>query len=184
MSYQNIANAAPQNASQIFELTGDERVAYMKALGARNVDPPLPRSSHLRNKKTGVVFPWNELLAEQYDVMECCDASGNTDPAAWQATVAMAPLPDEDNALMAAKALDTTLGVATGLTDTYRSAEAPVVAPVETRLPDGTEFYDDVNPVPAATEQAPIEQEGMPEGVVPYVDLNASMDDLLKKLEK
>lgn len=63
------------------------RIAYMKAMGAVNVDPPLPRSSHLRNKKTGLVLPWNEMLAEQRDIMECCDASGNNDPRAWMPTV-------------------------------------------------------------------------------------------------
>lgn len=76
--------AQPTGAA-VFDLGSDaERIAYMRQLGARNTDPPLPRSTHLRNKANGRVLPWEETLAEQRDLMECCDASGNTDPAAWQ----------------------------------------------------------------------------------------------------
>lgn len=60
---------------------------YMTAMGAKNIAPPLARSSHLKNIKTGLIFPWNLGMAKQFDLMVNCDASGNTDPAAWQTTV-------------------------------------------------------------------------------------------------
>lgn len=63
------------------------REQYMRDLGATNIAPPLVRSTHLRNKKTGMIFPWNDMLAEQRDIMENCDEHGNTDPAAWMPQV-------------------------------------------------------------------------------------------------
>lgn len=63
------------------------RVEYMRAMGAINIDPPLARSSHLKNIKTGLVLPWSPGLAEQRDIMVNCDANGNTDTAAWAGTV-------------------------------------------------------------------------------------------------
>lgn len=60
---------------------------YMAAMGAKNIAPPLARSSHLKNVKTGLIFPWSPGMAEQRDLLVNCDASGNTDPAAWKATV-------------------------------------------------------------------------------------------------
>lgn len=62
-------------------------MAEMKRLGAKNVDPPLAPSTHLKNINTGVIFPWTAALAEHRDVLVNCDAEGNTDPAAWQRTV-------------------------------------------------------------------------------------------------
>lgn len=61
--------------------------AFLRRIGAKNVDPPLPRSAYLRNKKTGVVFAWSEMFALQTELMECCDRFGNTDPDAWMPDV-------------------------------------------------------------------------------------------------
>lgn len=42
------------------------------------------------------------MLAEQRDIMECCDSTGNTDPAAWRSTVNEAEYtPAERDALLA-----------------------------------------------------------------------------------
>lgn len=70
--------------------------AEMRALGAKNIEPPLAPSTHLKNIHTGVIFPWTAALAEQRDVLVNCDATGNTDPAVWQQTVrAEQDLPDQ-----------------------------------------------------------------------------------------
>lgn len=61
--------------------------AIMSELGAVNTGPALARSSHLKNIKTGRVFPWTEILAEQRDILVNCDANGNTDEASWRASM-------------------------------------------------------------------------------------------------
>lgn len=70
-----------------------DAIARMRAMGAQNVDPPLPRSAYLKNIKTGVILPWSIGLAEQRDIMVNCDSEGNTDPSAWTNTV----MPDNYN---------------------------------------------------------------------------------------
>lgn len=72
------------------------RDEYMRQLGAVNIRPPLPRSTHLRNKRNGHVLPWEEILAEQPDIFDCCDASGNTDPSAWETDVDYSDYDPED----------------------------------------------------------------------------------------
>lgn len=76
-----------QDVSNLLNMDDEARLAYMKQMGVRNILPPLPHSPCLKNKKTGIVLPWNNLLAEQQDLVECCDEHGNTDPAAWQPKV-------------------------------------------------------------------------------------------------
>lgn len=79
----------------------ENRVEAMRAMGATNVDPPLPRSAYLKNTKTGLVLPWSLALAEQRDIMVNCDMYGNTDPAAWSQTVnPVAYDPSEQETLM------------------------------------------------------------------------------------
>lgn len=63
------------------------REALMRRIGVANIDPPLPHSPCLKIKRDGRVLPWNELLAQQRDLCECCDENGNTDPAAWEPKV-------------------------------------------------------------------------------------------------
>lgn len=93
---QPIGGGAAPNTGAIFDMNDNERIAYMKSMGAKNVDPPLVRSSHVKNIKTGIVFPWNEMLAEQRDIMVNCDANGNTDPAAWLPTVEVGDISDDE----------------------------------------------------------------------------------------
>lgn len=79
--------------------------AEMRALGAKNIEPPLAPSTHLKNIQTGVIFPWTAALAEQRDILVNCDAMGNTDPAAWQQTVrAEQDLPDQTTLMQQAYA--------------------------------------------------------------------------------
>lgn len=61
----------------------NERTALMRQMGVANIDGPLPHSPCLKNIRTGVVLPWNELLAQHHDLVVCCDEDGNTDPAKW-----------------------------------------------------------------------------------------------------
>lgn len=74
------------------------RNEYMAAMGAKNIAPPLARSSHLKNVKTGLVFPWSPGMAEQRDILVNCDASGNTDPKAWKGTVREEEYSEEERA--------------------------------------------------------------------------------------
>lgn len=80
-------------------------VEHMRAMGAQNVEPPLPRSAFLKNIKTGLILPWSEGLAEQRDLMVNCDAYGNTDPSAWANTVISAENSREQQLDMHAAAL-------------------------------------------------------------------------------
>ena len=95
MSQLNLGQPQPIaaiNPAAVFDVametagSGDitARTAFLQRLGAKNAYPPLPHSPCLKNKKTGVVLPWNELLAEQQEFFDCCDEHGNTDPEAWQ----------------------------------------------------------------------------------------------------
>ncbi len=123
--------------------TAEERNAYMRSLGAKNILPPLPRSSHVRNRKTGKIYPWNELLAEQQELMECCDATGNTDPNAWMPTVATNPDEPVNGDLLQAKMLRD--AVAQEMTSQYLQPNAPVTQPQEAPLPDNTVVFTDIN---------------------------------------
>lgn len=144
-----------ENAN-VFNYTDEAgRAAYMKGLGAKNIEPPLPRSSHLKNKKTGLVFPWNDMLAEQRDIMENCDASGNTDQSAWMPTVINEEFDaDAYKQEMAAASLKA-LTVSEGLQQGYMHLDS------RDRL---------MTPDPAK----------MPFDAVPFDDLKVLLDDLEK----
>lgn len=91
--------------AEIFGMENDaDRVNFLRALGARNTEPPLPHSTHLRIKSSGRILPWEETLAEQRDLCECCDATGNTDPAAWQPFVDYSEYDPMERQIMALKA--------------------------------------------------------------------------------
>lgn len=120
MSLGSFSGAQPQpiggqqapDMKAVFDMTNDaERVSFLKSLGAKNADPPLVRSSHLKNIKTGLILPWNEMLAEQRDVMVNCDAYGNTDPSAWMPTVIDRELtPEETMETLHAQSLNVSQG--------------------------------------------------------------------------
>lgn len=61
----------------------EESIADLRAMGAKNTDPPLAPSPCLKVIKTGVIVPWVESMAERPDLCVNCDENGNEDPAAW-----------------------------------------------------------------------------------------------------
>ena len=119
------------------------RQAAMRRAGAQNTSPPLPRSSHLRNKKTGLVLPWNDILAEQRDIMECCDSEGNTDPTAWMGTVNPAGYTDEERDELMVQARSVVLQQAQSVTDVYQQ-DTPVASmqPQASAMPFGAQTLD------------------------------------------
>ena len=120
---------AQPTGSHLLDLPPDERVAAAMQMGIRNAGPPLPHSSHLKVKLTGVVLPWNELLAEQKDLVMCCDAQGNTDPSAWRATISPdAPLTEEQLALVTA-AHEAVVAQGNAIANEYRHEHAVDTTP-------------------------------------------------------
>lgn len=100
----SMAQTIPQPAgSHLLSLPPEQREAEAIRMGIKNAGPPLPRSSHLKIKATGVVLPWDDILAEQKDLVVCCDAEGNTSPADWSLTASfVAPMTPEQEAAYAA----------------------------------------------------------------------------------
>ena len=99
---QNATTVGNQDVSTVFNLNSEERAGFLEHLGVKNATPPLAHSPCLKNKKTGIILPWNPMLAEQRDILECCDEQGNTDPAAWQDKVQEGSSEDERELMAAA----------------------------------------------------------------------------------
>ena len=135
-------------SSDIFNLDSEsQRVDYMRSQGAKNVDPPLQRSSHLRMKTTGTILPWEPILSEQTDIVECCDAHGNTDPAVWGATVVKEALPNDYEEDLRAKSLGA-LGVsaqASAITDEHKVEDSIDMTPKDTMAGFDTVDYGAIN---------------------------------------
>jgi hypothetical protein len=104
---QNATTVGSQDASAVFNLDSEERAGFLQHLGVKNATPPLAHSPCLKNKKTGLILPWNPMLAEQRDILECCDESGNTNPEAWQDKV-QEDSPEDDSELMTAALTEAT----------------------------------------------------------------------------
>ena len=99
---QNATTVGNQDVSTVFNLNSEERAGFLEHLGVKNATPPLAHSPCLKNKKTGIILPWNPMLAEQRDILECCDEQGNTYPAAWQDKVQEDSSEDERELMAAA----------------------------------------------------------------------------------
>lgn len=99
---QSATTVGNQDVSTVFNLNSEERAGFLEHLGVKNATPPLAHSPCLKNKKTGIILPWNPMLAEQRDILECCDEQGNTDPAAWQGKVQEDSSEDERELMAAA----------------------------------------------------------------------------------
>ena len=99
---QSATTVGNQDVSTVFNLNSEERAGFLEHLGVKNATPPLAHSPCLKNKKTGIILPWNPMLAEQRDILECCDEQGNTDPAAWQDKVQEDSSEDERELMAAA----------------------------------------------------------------------------------
>ena len=61
----------------------DEMMARLRDMGAKNIEPPLPRSKYIRIKATGEIHMWTEFFASRPDLCECCDEYGSTDSTKW-----------------------------------------------------------------------------------------------------
>lgn len=151
MSQYTAQPIPPQSVGNVFDMSEENRIQYMKSLGARNLDPPLPRSSHLRNKVNGRVLPWDEMLAEQRDIMECCDANGNTDPAAWMPTVDNSEHSEGERAELMAQAQAQVLAQATVTQNTYRQPGTPGDYRPDGGFPAGVVTYDEIESITPET---------------------------------
>ena len=99
---QNATTVGNQDVSTVFNLNSEERAGFLEHLGVKNATPPLAHSPCLKNKKIGIILPWNPMLAEQRDILECCEEQGNTGPAAWQDKVQEDSSEDERELMAAA----------------------------------------------------------------------------------
>ena len=99
---QNAATVGNQDVSTVFNFYSEVRAGFLEHLGVKNSTPPLAHSPCLKNKKTGIILPWTPMLAEQRDILECCDEQGKTDPAAWQDKVQEDSSEDERELMAAA----------------------------------------------------------------------------------
>ena len=75
---QNATTVGNQDVSTVFNLNSEERAGFLEHLGVKNATPPLAHSPCLKNKKTGIILPWNPMLAEQRDILECCGMAGQS----------------------------------------------------------------------------------------------------------
>lgn len=135
----------------------DEMMRALESAGAMNSVPPLQRSSHLKNIQTGVVMPWNPLLAEQRDIMVNCDRTGNTDPAAWASTVVDEELAASEQEKLYWEARQSIVTQAMHMSDRYKTSN------METNIPQGNHR--------------------IPDDVKPYHDYTDELDNLRRQLE-
>lgn len=138
-----MANPVPishEDARALLDIQDEaERLATAKRLGVNNVHPPLEHSPCVRVKSSGLILPWNELLAVQSDICECCDEHGNTDPAAWKHLVIQDGTPDEElhrqaHAIVTAQARQ--------MSEEYRVPNAISLKPAT--YPEGAVSYSDL----------------------------------------
>ncbi len=114
-----------ETGAALFDIDNeDARIAYLKSLGAKNTEPPLPRSTHLKIISSGRVLPYEDILAEQRDLVQNCDQFGNTDPSAWSSQVDNTEIDPNAQRIAMARAQEMVLGQAAKITNTHRVAEA------------------------------------------------------------
>lgn len=136
----NAQPVTPEAAARLLDIQdADQRIAYAKQLGVENVIPTLPHSPCLKIRKTGVVLPWNELLAEQGTLVECCDENGNTDPEVWGPLVKNTDMTNSEAHQMAQSII---VNQAKSMSDTHRVAGAVELAPRQ--YPDNVVPYSDI----------------------------------------
>lgn len=176
---------------QILTMDDDEeRAASMRALGAQNIAPPLPRSSHLLLKRSGHVIPYDPMFAEQRDLVANCDATGNTDPAAWMPTVveeAVDPVAERSR-LAAAQA--EVLTQAMSLSTRYRMPDAVDLSPRPMEMPNGAVPIKDlpasslVNDPVSLSQPSAIEEHGTAResDAVAAKDLRSCLDALSQRM--
>lgn len=156
----------PTDLKALFNRTPDEIMNTLERAGegsgavGRTL---LARSSHLKNKRTGLVLPWNEMLAEQTDIMVNCDASGNTDPEAWEPTVNPEVYSDEEKDKL------------------YWAARSSALRHVEDLNAAYQQKKDGENAIPKGNAAVPVDAVPLDEY---YARLNASVDRLGSMLKE
>lgn len=179
-----------EDAKRVFELRDADRAMFFKQLGARNCDPPLPHSPCLRNKQTGAILPWEPILAEQTEILECCDEEGNTDPAAWMPKVVNeGELDPQEAQMMALHKMRQHEQMQTFVNNELKNSgiqmqAMPVMQPAPEDMPHGAVSFEDFNPAPAPTMPVeepvmPLVEEAYPDDIVSY----DKVETLLKQLE-
>jgi hypothetical protein len=68
---------------QVTEASESSIREELRRIGAMNIDPALPPSTHVKSRRTGAIFVWHLTYAAQPSEYVNCDASGNEDPQAW-----------------------------------------------------------------------------------------------------
>lgn len=138
---QNIPFATADLSSE------DRQLAYMRSLGAKNLDPPLLPSSHLKLIKSGHVVPYDPILAIQTSLVVNCDAYGNTDPMAWLPTVRnVEEDPVEARARIVAAQAEV-MAQALSITATHKQPHVDY-SPRPMELPHGAVMSTEVAPAP------------------------------------
>lgn len=150
---KSLFNRTPNEIMNTLERAGEASGAVGRTL--------LARSSHLKNNRTGMVFPWSELLAEQTDIMVNCDASGNTDPEAWGPTVNPVEYSEDEKDQL------------------YWAARTSAICHVEDMNAAYQQRKDGENPIPSGVnipmDAAPLDEY--------YAKLNASVDRINEALK-
>lgn len=153
MSQLNVAGVQPVpidgvgggSALDALSESPDAMFEVMRRMGAKNLVPPLPRAKYLKVKATGRVIPYDDMMAEQTDLVECCDKNGNTDPEAWANDL----LPEidtndsEQRELLMLEARNIAVAQARAMSESHKvpGVQQEVNAPV---YPDGVMTYDEM----------------------------------------
>lgn len=185
----NASTIRHDDPKRVFDLQDADRAAFFKQMGARNCDPPLPHSPCLRNKQTGAILPWEPILSEQTEILECCDEEGNTDPAAWMPKVINdVELDPQEAQILALQKLKQHEQMQTFVNNEMKNAgiqmqSMPVMQPAPEEMPHGAVSFEDFNPNPApapvVTQPKAEVINDFPDEVVPY----SQVEMLIKQLE-
>jgi len=111
MPLPDMLQQQPPTGRDVFQYArGAERVEYLRSLGARNVEPPLPKTNYLRQvvrdrdgnfRGYGKIVAWTPGLAAQTDIAVNCDDDGNpiTREEAGQIEARQSRVPVQDRQL-------------------------------------------------------------------------------------
>lgn len=89
------------NPRLVLDVPDEQRLDLMRKMGVANTEPQLPHSPALKSKKTGAIFPWLEILANQSDQFVCCDIDGNEDENVWGPKVVLTNIDNRELSIMA-----------------------------------------------------------------------------------
>lgn len=136
------------NPSDIFRMESEQdRINYMREMGALNMEAPLVRSSHLKILSTGQVVPWEHILSLQTDLVANCDKDGNTDPSAWMDTVNPEEYNEQEHQIEVSRAYSSSLAMRSmgdAMSSKFQVENAVDLQPQETGYPYGAVPADQV----------------------------------------